>query len=209
MFSLCLGKNGGYLQLGGFDGTGHLDTIQWTELKLSNNYLVTLNGLSMNDHFIESSEMFTEGFIDSGTTFTYLPTKLFSLLKIHFGWFCAASKNNCIGGIIEKGSNKICFNYQGTDLSQYFLSYPVLQFQLKNTDSDMFNFEWYASEYLYSYSSNIYCIAAEEQQGGQVMLGGTILRQHNLVFDLQNNKVGFAHATCNTDANQVLSVQSV
>jgi hypothetical protein len=84
MFSLCMGKNGGYLQLGGFDSTGHLEPVQWTNLKQSQNYLVTLHGLSMNDHFIEGSEVYTEGFIDSGTTFTYLPTRLFSLVKLHF-----------------------------------------------------------------------------------------------------------------------------
>lgn len=25
MFSLCMGKNGGYVQIGGYDGQGHID----------------------------------------------------------------------------------------------------------------------------------------------------------------------------------------
>lgn len=31
------------------------------------------------------------------------------------------------------------------------------------------------------------------------------MRQHNVIFDMDNNKVGFAHAACNKDPNQVLS----
>lgn len=29
MFSICLGKNGGYSQIGGFDGQGHLEKVTW------------------------------------------------------------------------------------------------------------------------------------------------------------------------------------
>lgn len=50
----------------------------------------------MNDHFIEGSEAYTTGFIDSGTTFTYFPTNLFKKLKQHFfDWFCLAESSNC------------------------------------------------------------------------------------------------------------------
>lgn len=38
----------------------------------------------MNDHFIEGSEVYKSGFVDSGTTFTYLPSNLFRLVKKHF-----------------------------------------------------------------------------------------------------------------------------
>jgi len=31
----------------------------------------------MNDHFMEGTEDFDDGFIDSGTTFAYFPTKMF------------------------------------------------------------------------------------------------------------------------------------
>lgn len=27
IFAICLGKNGGYLQIGGYDGKGHLDDV--------------------------------------------------------------------------------------------------------------------------------------------------------------------------------------
>jgi hypothetical protein len=37
------------------------------------------------------------------------------------------------------------------------------------------------------------------------MMGGTFLRQHNLIFDIDKNQVGFAHAICFQDDNQIKS----
>jgi len=34
-------------------------------------------------------------------------------------------------------------------------------------------------------------------------MGGTFLRQHNVVFDVDNGQVGFARASCSYDVNQV------
>ena len=74
MFSMCMGKNGGYVQLGGYDGTGHLqEEVDWVEMLNEKNFRVALYGMSMNDHFMEGTEDFNVGFIDSGTTFTYFP----------------------------------------------------------------------------------------------------------------------------------------
>ena len=36
-----------------------------------------------------------------------------------------------------------------------------------------------------------------------MIIGGTLMRQHNFVFDVDNNLVGIARATCNEDSNQV------
>lgn len=35
MFSMCLGKNGGYFQIGGYDKTGHIDDQDVTWLKMT------------------------------------------------------------------------------------------------------------------------------------------------------------------------------
>jgi hypothetical protein len=43
---------------------------------------------------------------------------------------------------------------------------------------------WYASEYLYRHATQKYCLAAETQSGNEIMMGGTILRQHIFAFDI-------------------------
>jgi hypothetical protein len=35
------------------------------------------------------------------------------------------------------------------------------------------------------------------------MIGGTMMRQNNFIFDIENNVVGFARAQCNEDPNQI------
>ena len=55
MFSICLGKNGGYSQIGGYDGQGHLEDLQWSRLQRGNQFRVSLQGISMNDHLMSGS----------------------------------------------------------------------------------------------------------------------------------------------------------
>ena len=39
-------------------------------------YKVKISGVSVGDHYIQGSEVWNNGFIDSGTTFSYLPPKM-------------------------------------------------------------------------------------------------------------------------------------
>lgn len=41
------------------------------------------------------------------------------------------------------------------------------------------------------------------------MLGGTFIREHNLIFDIENNQVGVVHAVCHVDPNQITSLQQM
>lgn len=41
------------------------------------------------------------------------------------------------------------------------------------------------------------------QRSNEILLGGTFMRQNNVIFDLQNNQLGFARAKCNSDPFQV------
>ena len=65
--------------------------------------------------------------------------------------------------------------------------------------------DWYPSEYLYRESTDRYCIAIDIQNTDTLIIGGTLMRQHNFVIDVDNQAVGIAHATCSEDPNQVKS----
>lgn len=55
-FSMCLGKNGGYIQIGGYDGTAHLEDVQWIKiLNKNSDYKVPLRGIMMNNHVMKGS----------------------------------------------------------------------------------------------------------------------------------------------------------
>ena len=40
-------------------------------------------------------------------------------------------------------------------------------------------------------------------------MGGTFMRQNNVIFDVDKNRVGFARAQCNNDPNQIRSEQEM
>lgn len=218
MFSLCLGKDGGYFQIGGFDGQSHLeDELTWIRMRDTPSFQVNINSISMNDHKIHQAQDIKFGFIDSGTTFSYLPTSLFNGLKEHFDWFCSIDpENNCKGKRSNRAKdNYICFEYSETLYPEgpkaYFASYPILNFNIsgvvgKSTSSNDEStiIEWYPSEYLYRDSKDAYCLAVERSnRNDQFLMGGTFMRQKNFIFDIEHNQVAIVKAACNEDPNQI------
>jgi len=69
----------------------------------------------MNNHLMAGSDEFNVGVVDSGTTFTYVPNKLFQMLIVHFDWFCSLDQaNHCKGKRIRGDGgdqSTICFTY--------------------------------------------------------------------------------------------------
>jgi len=173
MFTLCLGRNGGYFQIGGFDGTGFIEAEPtWvTMLSRNSDFLVTLNGMSMNNHYIVGSNESYRMMIDSGTTFTYFPRPLYNLIESHFKWFCAMDpKANCKGKMKFDRPGYMCWE---VDVSQFkegviefYRSMPILRFHLEASPgqkTDTYSYDWYPSEYLYNEKINDYCVAADIQ----------------------------------------------
>jgi hypothetical protein len=141
IFTLCMGKDGGYFQIGGYDSTSHLSpTIRWVPLIKNEPYAyrMALKGVSLNGHIMKGSHIFDIGVIDSGTTFTYVPEKFFKILLDHFDWFCFLdTANHCKGRRIYNGNpnpGSICFHYDELQFQlgpkDFFLSYPILQFHV-------------------------------------------------------------------------------
>lgn len=192
MFTLCLGKNGGYFQLGGYDGQGHLGSnVTWIPMWETLSYKFSLSGVAMNNHRIAGTEEFSIGVIDSGTTFTYVPIKLFSMLVSHFDWFCALNTTvHCKGKRITTDTSLICFEYDENLYPEgprkYFLSYPVINFLTTDVDGNKFPLKWYPSEYLYREKANKYCMGIERfSRPNEILLGGTFMRQNAFIFDVE------------------------
>ena len=40
-------------------------------------------------------------------------------------------------------------------------------------------------------------------RANEILLGGTFLRQNNIIFDIEQDRVGVARARCNSDPNQI------
>jgi hypothetical protein len=110
----------------------------------------------MNNKFILKTEQFNIAKIDSGTTYTYVPSKLFRLLMKEFDSYCFEDPiNNCKGKRITNSSRSICFEYQENEFKEcplnYFMSYPVLNFHAESVNNTKVSLKWYPSEYLVKY----------------------------------------------------------
>mmetsp|Transcript_17053 Transcript_17053/g.22969 ORF Transcript_17053/g.22969 Transcript_17053/m.22969 type:complete len:83 (+) Transcript_17053:1090-1338(+) len=81
----------------------------------------------------------------------------------------------------------MCFSYDEKEFPDgpydYFRSFPILRFDI-GTEAEDFTLDWYPSEYLYREKAGRYCVAIDLQNGNEMIIGGSIMRQHNFVFDL-------------------------
>ena len=86
----------------------------------------------MNNHYMSGTEKIHTVFVDSGTTFTYVNTELYNIIKTHFTWFCGLDDNHCKGEIDFAKKGYLCFSYEEDNYpdgpKEYFKSFPILRF---------------------------------------------------------------------------------
>lgn len=190
-------------------------------------YKLKLDGISMHDHFLLGSESIRHAFVDSGTTFTYLPPDIWDSLMYHFDYFCNKTKNikdkhghklYCPGDRFltnSQGEQVMCFNYDASlyesggphTTRDFLMSYPILRFHAKDLDGKATTIDWYPSEYLYREpSGSMYCLAADKSKDpDQVLFGSTLMRQHQYIFDVENERIGITRANCSKDVELALT----
>ena len=152
--------------------------------------------------------------IDSGTTFTYLPRTLFNLIQTHFKWFCSMDPiNNCKAQLKFTRPDYICWGYDEKlnpiGPLEFFSSLPIIRFVMqtkkdKNGQSSFYSYDWFPSEYLYIDEKEDhpqYCIAVDIKDSNRIMFGGTLMRQHAVIIDVENQQVGFSRSSCSLDKN--------
>lgn len=176
--------------------------IQWHPWIKTTHYKINLKAFFVGGHKLDSAPRV--GFLDSGTTFAYASSNLFSQFERAFMGVCKSNPNNCHG----KAVGKICYEYQADEnntLKKFYKSYPVLSIM---TTQNTF-IKWYPSEYFYRNldkgNNYTYCIAIDIAGGDyEFMMGGSFLRQKMFVFDHDKERIGVATATCSDDPNQIL-----
>jgi len=83
LFNICLGNNGGFMQIGGYQEEKMLQKPIWFKLDDSRDhsyYRFDLKGVSMHDHLMPGSEEWNIAFVDSGTTYSYVPMAMWESL---------------------------------------------------------------------------------------------------------------------------------
>ena len=101
----------------------------------------------------------------------------------------------------------MCFKYDKDKFpnkKEFLLGYPVIKLEGANPQGDVNFFNWYPSEYLYLEGDHKkYCLAADYEGRQQILIGSTMMRQHDFIFDIDNDKLGVARSRCNDEVNMI------
>ncbi len=133
--------------------------------------------------------------MDSGTTFVYFSTEMFTAFKNEWTAFCRSSQNNC-ANIADFQS---CYTYNNSSYSRlddFFETFPPISFKLDATTSII----WDPSDYLYlNDESKEYCIGIQPLK--DLIFGQIFIKDLDIMFDLDNKRMGFAQANCGGTSN--------
>jgi hypothetical protein len=200
VFSLCLAGNGGYFSLGGLNTTSHSEKITYIPYVESSSYTVKLYGIKVDDQEIKNVNFLNYGaLVDSGTTISYLPSKIFSELEKGLVSFCS-KKNRCMGTQKSiKDFNFCLLLNENKNFLEFTESMPVLSFEFANKtiyhlkpENYMFDYRDYSGDS----SEPIFCLGIVPWESQQIIFGTTWMHEHDIIFDIQHKQIGFAAANC-------------
>lgn len=218
IFSICLAPNEGYFSLGGVNTTNHNANISYIPYYDSNFYKVKLKDIILNDQdiTINDSEYYT--IIDSGTTISYLPSKLFSQIERLVNVFCSQI-DKCMGNMYTSTLG-MCFKVKNSVNMKVFVeSLPSLTFIFESG----VKYEWKPENYLYNTTAEngnkpSFCIGVASWNSNEILLGTTWMHNHDIVFDVMNKRIGLVSSSCdsvsavkfnpNSDLNDLVSNDS-
>jgi len=137
-------------------------------------------------------------FFDSGTTLTHFPEKTYKTVRAAIDNFCHSdSKTNC-GRNYEVSSNGLCWTLNPTyysNVTDFYNSFPSFTFYF-GQDGEA-PYQWKPEDYLYKKEgkTNQYCIGIARFDR-ETILGGTFMKNHDVLFDKNNKRLGFVRANC-------------
>ncbi|KAF0696104.1 Aste57867_13142 [Aphanomyces stellatus] len=192
VFSLCFTPTGGAMSIGTALTARHKENATYAQVTFDETgwYAVEVRGIRIAGAPIqvESLDRLMNGprkvIVDSGTTDSYLPDAL-------AGAFHAAF-NEAIGKDYEPNGD----GYSKTEKRKM----PTIEFVLAGTDGDDVIMAIPPSRYLKKKENGRYypTILLDETAGG--VIGADLMMNHDVIFDPDRNRVGFAKADCDVEA---------
>ena len=209
VFSICTGRGGGTLTLGGVNASLHEGEIGWSSMpqrQVRHFYDVAVKSVSADGKLLELPH-FTNAIVDSGTTVLVIAPSAFLTLKKHFlanycdvPGLCVDSKNHSeskrkIASWFEPG-------YCALLTKEHIRKLPTITITLKGGVNLELEPEDYMLKYVphSSYSLNkltFHCLGISYLEGldrmeNNVILGNTVLQKYLTVYDRKNERIGFA-----------------
>ncbi|RLN97891.1 hypothetical protein BBJ28_00014602 [Nothophytophthora sp. Chile5] len=189
IFAQCLTKAGGLLTLGGVDLAQHTAPVRYTPLRNTGYQYWTVSLLSMsigdadNTVKVDATEYNDDRgcVLDSGTTFVYLPQSVLPAFRL--AWSRAVGSLDYV---------PTCNTFYTLSAEQ-IAAFPDICFWFKNAVHICMP----ASRYFVEVADGVYSGAIFFTPGPKAtILGASILEGHDIIYDVDNHRVGIAEATC-------------
>ena len=115
---------------------------------------------------------------------------MFDEFKSEWAAFCRADKKNCA----KISDFQTCYKYNKAvypQLQDFFATFPPISFRLDVNTTII----WEPSDFLYVNDENgDYCIGIQPLK--DLIFGEIFMRNLDIMFDLNNQRIGFAQANC-------------
>ena len=211
IFSLCFGQEGGYMSIGEIDTPYHYSKeINYVELLNSTNYLILINGIKVGNNKIIRTNIV--GDIDSGSTLTYFPKKLYNSVKQDFEMLCADKEGYNTCGKFYTSNMGYCASFKKyKKLLKAIKRWPNITLAL----NDNKEYIWEPINYFYYYhesNKNIACLGFFSHNYEKITLGTNFFHGHDIIFNRDNQKLGYVPANClrqNINISEVINTSLI
>ena len=207
VFSLCFHMNGGAMSLGGFDPRLHggqsADSagLVWAHNPTTSSpfYRVVVEDIRIEGTSVGSSNRLNQGqgsIVDSGTTFTYLPSGAFNGVKTKMTQWCSGGSGRCKGRSGHVSQESLCWQLARPEDIHTF---PHLQIVLKGYQGspsvilDVSPEHWVVPM---DWDEGYACIGTYSNGGDGTVVGANAMQGHDVVFDREHGRIGFAESDC-------------
>ena len=207
MFSLCFGRISGTLTVGGYYHHPLQEDLVWVPFASSGYfYTVSVQGISVNGVSAMPSNWFQSPIIDSGSTFTYLPRDAHAACSRLLDDNCSSGKcgqKNPPGTPTEDARDSLgCYgvpsSLPNSEIDSWLIeTFPTISFKFANGASLCIPPPTYM--FLSKRDPKIFCIGLLADS--KMVLGAITMSDFTIVFDHEQNRVGFARSDCDGNRN--------
>ncbi|KAG6622043.1 pepsin-like aspartic protease A1 [Phytophthora cinnamomi] len=189
IFSQCLTEGGGMLTIGGVDLARHTEPVRYTPLRNTGYqyWTVTLQSVSVGDSSntlqVDSTEYNADRgcVLDSGTTFLYMPESTKEPFRL--AW------SRAVGSFSYVPQSDTFYSMTAEQVA----ALPDICFWFKNDVHICLS----SSRYFAKVGDAVYTGTIFFTPGPRAtILGASVLEDHDIIYDVDNHRVGIAAAMC-------------
>jgi len=194
IFSICLGKWGGLLTVGGYSNQHHLlkdgSGIKWIPMRAERYYFVFPEVFKLENSIIAlDANEFGVSIIDTGTTLTYFPEVIYNTLVTDLQTYCAGHAG--CSATPDALGEETCWRLNDPDAGP--AEFPTLSIKFADTD---WKVDWSPHSYLNHRPGNLWCYGFHKHSRGETIFGISWLLDKDAIFDLKHSRFGMAEANC-------------